>query len=745
LVWADYEQDIKPLLAARCTKCHGAVRHKAGLRLDTVAAIRKGGDSGAVVVPRDSANSLLIAVVSGADDVPCMPPSGEPLEPGQIALLKAWVDNGAPAPDEESPSSIVSDHWAFRPPSRSALPAAQDQAGARNPVDAFLAVTHEEKGLIPNPPIAPSLLLRRLYLDLVGYPPTRADARAFLADPSDQAYEKVVDRLLASPQYGERWGRHWMDVWRYSDPDGRKSKKDIWWSNDNIWRWRDWIIRSLNADKGYDRMLTEMLAGDEVAPDSPDALIATGFLVRSWFKLDRNIWLNNTVEHTGKAFLGLTLNCARCHDHKFDPLSQEEYYRFRAYFQPHDIRTEPVPLSPGGPCVTIAHACDAHPTEPTWIFVRGDLRTPDTTRPVTPGVPRALGPPGNPVEPTPIGPAELPGTGRRLALARWMCDRQNPLTARVAVNHIWARHFGQPLVEHVYDFGRRTPPPPLQPVLDWLAVEFMAHNWSQKWLHRLLVTSALYRRSSTLAGVSANNLTVDPDNQYYWRMNARRMEAEVVRDSLLYLGGDIDWTMGGPPLDCLDGPGSARRSVYHRYSRGDKMVFLTTFDAAAVEECYRRHESIVPEQALALSNSDFSWDQARRIARRIEGDLAAEGGRTVPERGAVPFVSPSTAFVTAAFGVVLGRAPEPAEAKACAGFLADQERLLADPARLRAFPAVSASAVREPKLPKDHALPLTYGTGRRLPRLLPADDARGRARESLIHALLNHNDFLTIR
>ncbi len=721
----DYARDVKPILEARCYGCHGPKRHKADLRLDSARWIRKGGDGGAVIVPGSSANSLLIARVSGAEEESRMPPAGEPLSPEQIALLRAWIDAGAPAPDEGEPESAAapSTHWAFQAPVARPVPAVRDPDWARNPIDAFLAAGQEAKGLTPSPPAARELLLRRVFIDLIGLPPTRAELRAFRADTSTDAYEKVVDRLLASPQYGERWGRHWMDVWRYSDPDGRKAKQDIWWSNVYVWRWRDWIIQSLNADKGYDRMTAEMLAGDELAPGDAETLAATGFLVRNWFKLSRNIWLNNTVEHTGKAFLGLTIHCARCHDHKFDPISQKEYYQFRAFFEPHDIRTDQVAGA------AVAHAFDANPEAPTWIFLRGDEKRPDESRPITPGVPAALGGPAIRIEP----PAEAPagwnrGTGRRLALARWLGDRRNPLTARVAVNHIWARHFGRPLAEGVADFGLRGKPPVQQALLDWLAVGFMDHGWSMKWLHRLIVTSTAYRMQSSLQGASVANLTADPDNEYYWRMNPRRMEAEVVRDALLFLGAELDTDMGGPPLDCLAGPDLARRSLYHRYSREDKMTFLTTFDAPGVEECYRRQESIVPQQALALENSEFVWDQARRIARRLEEQ------------------APPQAFVTAAFEHVLGREPAPAEREACEDFLARQERLLADPARLTPFPPPPPPPTIDPDFArKVPGLPLILGQGRRLPRVTPAAGPQGRAREYLIHVLLNHNDFITVR
>ncbi|AMV27052.1 Planctomycete cytochrome C [Gemmata sp. SH-PL17] len=722
----DYVRHIKPILEARCYQCHGPTKSKAGLRLDTVAGIRKGGDSGGIIIPHDGANSPLVTVLSNTEDGTQMPPTGEPLSAEQIALIKKWIDLGAPTPTEKesevAPSNTGNSHWAFRAPVAPPVPVSSSSGSTEHPIDAFLAVGREQHGLAPNSPAPRAVLLRRVYIDLIGLPPTREELSAFLADTSEGAYEKVVARLLADPRYGERWGRHWMDVWRYSDADGRKAKADIWWSSAHLWRWRDWIVRALNADQGYDRMVLEMLAGDELTPEDPQALAATGFLVRNWFKLDRNIWLSSTVEHTGKAFLGLSIGCARCHDHKFDPISQKDYYRFRAYFEPHDIRTDPV-AGETGPAAQLARAYDAKPGEPTWLFVRGDVRTPDKSARMEPGIPPALGT-------TPaVVPAATGSTGRRLALARWIVDRNNPLTARVAVNHIWARHFGRPLVDNVTDFGTRTAPPAQQQLLDWLAVEFMNHGWSMKHLHRLIVTSAAYRMNSSTRDATAGNLTVDPDNRFYWRANTRRMEAEVVRDSLLSLAGVLDPTVGGPPIDPVRGTDTGRRSLYYRYSREDKMEFLTAFDAPGVEECYRREQSIVPQQALALENSEFSWNQARRIARRLEVNA--------PD---------STTFVAVAFEHILGRAPSASEIEACETFLVRQDALLADPSRLTPLPAVPTVASSATEAPKQGpGLPLVLGTVKSLPPVAPAVDAAKHAREYLVHALLNHNDFITIR
>ncbi|HMC64101.1 MAG TPA: DUF1549 domain-containing protein, partial [Gemmataceae bacterium] len=292
----DYLRDIKPILSARCYACHSALQQKAKLRLDAAALIRKGGRDGPVIVPGKSGESLLIQKVTAGDASDRMPPEkeGTPLSAQQIAMLKAWIDQGAKAPEEPIPEDPRK-HWAFRMPIRPELPKVKDPSRVHNAIDAFIAAEHDKRGLRANPPAAKEVLLRRVYLDLLGVPPTREELHAFLADSSDTAYEKVVDRLLASPHYGERWARHWMDVWRYSDWYGRRAVPDVWNSAPQIWRWREWIVNSLNADKGYGRMVMEMLAADEIAPEDDENFVATGYLVRNWYALNYNQWMKDTV------------------------------------------------------------------------------------------------------------------------------------------------------------------------------------------------------------------------------------------------------------------------------------------------------------------------------------------------------------------------------------------------------------------------------------------------------------------
>jgi hypothetical protein len=834
-------------------------------------------------------------------------------------------------------------HWAFRQPVRPAVPAVDDPLRAANPVDAFLADAHRRRGLRASPPADPDLWLRRVHLDLIGLPPTREELHAFRADRSPDARERVVDRLLASPRYGERWGRHWMDVWRYSDWFGLG--KEVRFSHLHVWRWRDWILDSLNGDKGYDRMVLEMLAGDELAPGDPDTLRATGFLARSWNTFNRNAVLDDVVEHTSRGFLGLTVQCARCHDHKFDPISQVEYYRLRAFFAPHHIRIDRVPGAPDRSKDGLTRVFDAFLEAPTYLFTRGDEEQPERDTPLGPAVPAALGGREVEIRPVPLPPAaycpdkqefvvrealavaerteaearsaleatrqgstkaeealpaaaaedqaaqaalleirgkpeqlevartraaraagalakarqaaraapedlrladlrveaaaarraaleavihaerledtgvreqnppafeaaareacaaqkrlELeeareedlaarraseraeqsldgltlaaeggkddpalkaaleraaaaaaearqriaaakeklaraetssglavttaytprkleyprapirynetpPGdpyprvsSGRRLALARWIADPQNPLTARVAVNHIWARHFGEPLAASMFDFGLRAPRPVLADLLDWLAVEFMESGWRMKRLHRLLVLSRAYGMRSASEGVSDPNLSADPDNRYLWRMNTRRMEGEVIRDSLLQLAGKLDLQPGGPDFPVAEADAGCRRTIYYRHARDDRLRMVTIFDGPSVQECYRRHETIVPQQALVMANSKVVLTRAAETAAAIDRELEAAGG-------------PATRvdFITSAFERMLSRPPTGEERAQC------EESLAALAGVISAEEGVSLEA---------------------------------RARASLVHVLLNHNDFISIR
>lgn len=1076
----DYVRQIKPVLQARCYACHGALKQEARLRLDTAASAIKGGDSGAAIKAGDLDGSLLLKRVSSTEESTRMPPEGEPLKPAEIATLKAWIAEGAKSPADELPEKDPRDHWAYRAPVRPEVPQVSNPAWVRNPIDAFIAAEHQKRGIAPQQPADKRIWLRRVSLDLVGLPPTREEQDAFLKDESAEAYDRVVNRLLDSPQYGERWGRHWMDIWRYSD----------WWglgaevrnSQKHIWHWRDWIIESLNADKGYDQMLREMLAADELYPNDLDKLRASGFLARQYFLFNRTSWLDETIEHTSKAMLGLTFNCCKCHDHKYDPIAQADYYRLRAIFEPYQVRTDNVPGEIDFEKDGLPRAFDCNLDATTFLHIRGDDRNPDKTRVMEAAVPAFLSldswkvepvslpaessspglrwfiaeahlklaeqkiaeakaaasaakkkyseaveadriaaaqegpadalsaiprpifadnfaaarpdvwemrdgqwnyadgklkqslsggtraalrlkqlPPadfearlkyiptggamwksvgitldvtdqnevlaylssyaggpksqiaykqgagGNyvyppegaearPVElnkphelilrvrgtlmnvtvdgkhslayrlpiarkPGPVeiitfdatseflsfeldelpanlvlvepdsskgkpadGPmplaqaalalaiaekavvtaeaqpvsiraraaadrlklldsappdlakqleeaaraerfsavakadedvsraeleairaptdkkpeadkklaaakealvaarkaAETPGqsytslmgslktrennlesdesrrkpypktsTGRRTAFARWITDARHPLPARVAVNHIWSRHFGKPLVPTVFDFGRKGTPPTHPELLDWLAVEFRESGWSMKHLHRLIVTSNTYRLSSSSAGASAETIAADPDNKFYWRANSIRMEAQLIRDSLLHLAGDLDLTRGGPSIPVA--AESRRRSLYFFHSHNEHQKFLSIFDDANVLECYRRADSIVPQQALALENSPLASTMADKIAQRI---LAANPSQSDPE------------FARSAFLAVLSVEPSAAE----------QSLVLESLGQLK-------EAAKRKNRPNPDAF----------------------ARTGLIHVLLNHNDFVTIR
>jgi hypothetical protein len=784
-----YLRDVKPILKERCYACHGPLKQKAKLRLDTAASLLQGGRSGPAAVPGQPEKSLLLARVSAREESERMPPEGAPLTAAQIAVLTEWIRQGARTPAGEKPEEDPRRHWAFIPPVRPPVPAVKNSSWVRNPIDAFVAARREQAGLTPAPPADRATLLRRVYLDLVGLPPTRDELHAFLADTSPDAYEQVVDRLLSSPRYAERWARHWMDVWRYSDWYGSRHINELRNSRRHIWRWRDWIIESLDRDKGYDRMVVEMLAGDEAAPGDLDVQRAGGFLGRNFYVFNRNVWLQDTVEYTGMSLLGLTFKCCRCHDHKYDPLSQQDYYRFRAFFEPHHVRTDPLPgrhdklkaniaaNSPPGSDLKdgLDAVYDANPDAPTYLLERGNEKNPVKDHPLAPGVPGFLGgelriePVALPLEAfapalrpamldslrdeakaaiqkassdaarataraqlaalearitadllrqnthpadpklqpyAPLGPVyPRTSSGRRLALARWITGRQNPLAARVAVNHIWLRHLGTALVPSVANFGRNGKRPTHPELLDWLAVEFMDHGWSMKHLHRLIVTSNTYRMASAGGEQEEHDRGLDAENRLLWRANVRRMEGEVVRDSLLHLAGRLDVRRGGEDLEPAQDTVIPRRSLYFRHTPDEKPLLLEVFDAANPSECFERTESVVPQQALALANGDFSHANARLIARKLAATAIADGD-----------------FVTAGFEQVLCRPPLPEERGRCEAFLRQHAEQLRAGQGLTPGDAATAASV-----------------------VPPSADPALRARENLVHVLLNYNEFVTVR
>lgn len=1085
-----YLSAVRPVLRERCWACHGSLKQESGLRLDTGAAIRTGTDNGAVIDVTNAEASELIRRLTSKDE-DRMPPIGKPLGVEEITAIRDWIAQGAISPEDEEPESDPSDHWSFRILQRPEVPHGDGWAG--NQIDRFLASRRSAAGLSPVPDADPAHLLRRVTLDLTGLPPTPDKLRTFLHDPSPEHYLQIVDELLASPQYGERWARHWMDVWRYSDWYGRRDQHDVRNSAPQIWRWRDWIIQSLNDDKSYARMIQEMLAADEIAAEDDTAWPATGYLIRSYYSLNPNEWMRHNVEYTGKAFLGLTFNCAHCHDHKYDPIAHDDYFRFRAFFEPMGIRQDrvvgepdPPPFEPyvysGSRKVVrtgMVRIYDEKPEAPTWFYTGGDERNRLSDRgSIPPGVPEFLNipfpkisaielpqagwypgarpnlrqamldecvaeihlaeqglqdartravdtsqweqnlqnareqfdaalqaavaageqgalsgsqsllmdvpsgrrtlqqhltglkslPTGTTVEftlrilqdghfnfqlakdarrnatalwfafaggkietyrpggfsvfqagsydaenpPTvrcrlsidpvsdsaslliqPLKSTELlvddvtialngwdpskrqhqpftldcqagtrvllddlrisipagesnaaaswswdfepeffedgrdivgtsgwdihqlsngPGisiassaggcmsaqptweklraaridlhtathrvrtaelrlksarkaltslqsviaadeaerekaaaadrerlarkayadqlesdearavwqieyagqeltharqqvddqtkkdstlkslhdqltaakknlrdvqqrrintptsteyrrlspttgkqsTGRRSALAAWITHPNNPLTPRVAVNHLWTRHFHQPLVDSVYDFGRNGKEPTHPQLLDWLAVELQEHDWSMKHLHRLIVTSRTYQMSSSANGAE-DHLTSDPENRLLWRMNTGRMESEVIRDSILSIAGRLDSTVGGEVLANTTAMITFRRSLYYEiYPEGGGSEPLgEVFDAPDPGECFRRTATVVPQQALALSNSKIIHQSAAATVKVIE-EMSSAGHH---------------AFADAAFRRILNRPPTTEEIATAVKFL----------------------------------------------------------------------------
>ncbi len=696
VVWdqpVDFRRDVYPLLKSRCFGCHQGTSSDSGYRLDVYNELLGYSTGEPAVVPGRSSASRLIELVATTSPDERMPPDGDgdPLSDREVALLRAWIDQGLKWDDKLlPPQKRESDHWAFQPVKRPEIPVVARSRWGRTPIDAFVANRHQLGGLSPAKEASREVLVRRLFLDLIGLPPTPDESRAFLKDASEDAYVKLVDRLLNSTHYGERWGRYWLDLARWAESQGHQH--DI--PRPYAWRYRDYVINSFNSDKPYDQFLKEQLAGDELQPYSDEALIATGFLGAARISgnqmdkaIQRNDALVDITNATASVVLGLTLECSQCHNHKFDPLSQRDYYRLQGFFVDGQMGnlslrdgnvSNPTDLSQWIPKATldfynreVKKLVDQKryltPTQPyTWGFyspASGDRdieRLPVVNRDPLPYDPQWLkqqtgrllirgdagkhGPEVGSGWPEVLGgtPASL-GPTPRTALAEWLGDRQNPLVSRVWVNRLWQYHFGRGIVSTPSDFGTQGALPSHPDLLDWLSAELMENNWSSKHLHRLIVLSSTYRQARKHHETNADK---DPDNKLLWCWPRRRLEAEAIRDSVLVATGELRRDIGGPSIPPEREEGELRRTIYLFQRRSEMPSVMTMFDAPdGIASCSRRGVSTVALQPLFMLNSRFMALRADALASRVR----REAGESVEQQ------------IRVAFARILGRTPRSAE------------------------------------------------------------------------------------
>jgi cytochrome c553 len=640
-----FEKKIRPLLVEKCVSCHGPEKAKGGLRLDTAAGFARGGTSGAAVVSNKPDESLLIRAVRRTGELK-MPPD-KPLTDQQIADLSAWVKAGAAWPNAAATAPVTFSaeqkaFWAFQSVKQPVVPK------THNPIDHFVLAKLRAQGLSLAPRADKRTLIRRATFDLTGLPPTPEEIDSFLKDDSPEAFAKVVDRLLASPAYGERWARHWLDVVRFAESTANDSNSVTRYA----WRYRDYVVRAFNDDKPYDTFVIEQLAGDLLPTASFDSITATGFLMIGPKALaepdkeqSRIDIVDDQLDITGRAFLGLTLGCARCHDHKFDPIPTADYYSLAGIFRSTEVfrdenrnatmwQERPVPRSLLDWPVVMA-PMEGKPAD-LRIHLRGNRHT------LGAGAPRRflqiIAGEGCP-------PLDTKQSGR-LELAKLIASKDNPLTARVMVNRIWHHHFGTGLVATTDNFGARGDRPSHSELLDWLANEFVNPDrkvggaWSVKKLHRLILLSATYQQSGRNDERAAK---LDPNNRLLWRFPRRRLDAEALRDAMLAVSGRLDRTLGGNDSGELlfkegevidkkraffrpnrltgDHPiytTSVRRSIYLPVARNATPDIFALFDGADPNGVTAvRNDTTVASQALFLMNHPFVREQALHLAKRL--------------------------------------------------------------------------------------------------------------------------------
>ncbi|MDA0587595.1 MAG: PSD1 and planctomycete cytochrome C domain-containing protein [Planctomycetota bacterium] len=728
-----FETKVRPLLAERCYSCHSgkAKALKAGLRLDAREHVLKGGDSGTSIIVGKPDESLLIQSIRYESYE--MPPDGK-LKDAQIATLVKWVEMGAPWPKGTATAEpaarlanvdwaeVRNGHWAWQPVAKHEPPSVPASHPVRNAIDQFVGAKLHEAGLEASLRAEPRVLCRRIWIDLVGYPPTPEKVDEFVAAAKadySKATSELIDELLASPHYGERWGRHWLDVARYSDGFGG------FLDNAGLpyaWRYRDWVVGALNRDVPYDDFLRLQIAGDLLAPNE-QAGVATGFFALGPTYISdggdpdsvaqaKGETLDDRVDTLTRGLLGLTVACARCHDHKFDPIPTQDYYSLAGVF--NNTRFVEYPLAApeivriynerqneirqvdrlqkdlanqlkkekrgpnddekkrqvewqtqldalkktAPPKYEVAHALADSGSSDMQVALRGNLRKPGEA------APRRFLRLIEGAEPAPF----TTGSGR-LELAESIASKDNPLTARVFVNRVWLHHFGKALVRSPSNFGTLGEKPTHPELLDWLAATFMENGWSIKDLHRLIMDSATYQMSSR---INDRGFGRDGDNRLIWRMNPRRFDVEAWRDSLLTVTGEIDLNMGGGPVGDIER--SRRRTIYAQASRnGDRFAsdrFLQLFDFPLMRATIaKRPISIVPQQFLFMLNSSFMTSRANALVTRLE-----ENSKSDTER------------IQLAYQLLFGRDATPREMQIGLAFITNEEPQEPEPARERPMP-----------------------------------------------------------
>ncbi len=653
---ADFERTVAPILTRRCLGCHNTAEAVGELDLSCADRAMAGGANGPVIVPGDPDASYLIERIAAGE----MPPENngkkQPLPEAEVQMLRDWVRAGAPWPSArvldrfERTTDVRAgrDWWSLQPIRRPAVPADSANFQSQNPIDSFISARLAEQGMTAAPPTDKRTLLRRVTCDLVGLQPTPEDVDAFLHDESPDAYEQFVDRLFASPHFGERWARHWMDVVRFAETNGYERDAE----KPNAWKYRDWIVDAFNSDKPFDRFVMEQLAGDELPDRDESTVIATGFnRLGTWddepndaqaYQYER---LEDMVHATSTAFLGLTVKCARCHDHKFDPILQTDYFRMAAAYWPGPIYGGIL----GGPTQdqlgydVLGWTDLTRDPGPIHLLQKGDLHRPGPEVPpgtlsCLPALHQEFAPP----------PADSKTTQRRLQMAQWIVDPRNPLTARVIVNRLWQHHLGEGLVRTPDNFGFNGQKPTHPELLDWLSSELVEGGWRLKRLHKRIVMSATYRQSS-LHPLAAKYAEKDSANLFWWRANRRRLDAESLRDAILQTSGQLDLRQGGPSFyppisaEALEGLSmksggykqsppeeTRRRSIYMFTKRALIAPLMTAFDACDTTlPNGRRDVTTVAPQALALLNNEWVHAQSQHFARRVVAAASEPAGRVI--------------------------------------------------------------------------------------------------------------------